>query len=246
MKRHSDGDSPDDSSRLEVRPWPEVGSHISVLASTLDSLLATIQHRFERNNRNLALFSLGYKALQEVRRVVTHLEDEIEQLAWSVRNLHEIDLILRYVLQSEANLKHWVGQMLADEKEIVEGFLVLEDVISSEQSIQFKERLKRLEEVCARLGLTMQRPWRIDQLAKATNRQKEYRNLYKFYSKFVHPSSWLVNGRKERTGSVMYRNLLVVLSQALTRRIYGLLAEEFELHESAIMQGARSTPWEEP
>src|SRR5208282_5716072 len=130
--------------RIEVRPWAEVGEHVSDLASSLDSLLATAQQRFQRDNRSLAFFNLGRRAFYEVRRVATRLEDPIEELAWSVRNLHEIELTLRYLLQNEAHLNQWLRQMANDEREIVEGVLMLQDKMTSEDVASSNGRLKAL------------------------------------------------------------------------------------------------------
>ena len=80
-------------------------------------------------------------------------------------------------------------------------------------------------------------------LAQATDREHEYQTFYKFFSKFVHPSSWLVNGQRERTGASGYRNLIVGLAQVLARRIYGLLFEEYPLEESDVVPGSHSKPW---
>jgi hypothetical protein len=233
-----------DTHKLEVMPWPKVADHVRDLADSIDTLLATIQARFERNNRNLVLFNLGFRAVYELRRVATHIEGDIEELAWSVRNLHEIDLTLRYVLQSAEYLDEWTAQMLTDEKDVVEGFLSLADKLPAQDRVQFEQRLQRIQEASRKLGLQMRRPWSMRHLAQATSREREYDTFDKFFSKFVHPSSWLLNGRRERTGATGYRNLIVGLAQVLARRIYGLLFEEYRLEERDVVPGARCRPWE--
>ncbi len=102
--------------------------------------------------------------------------------------------------------------MLQDEKEIIEGVLVLQDKMKPEDVEGSKARLKRVEEASSRLGIEMRRPWTMNHIARATDREEEYKMLYKFYSKFVHPSSWLANSRIERVQSVTYKNLLVGLA----------------------------------
>ncbi|MBI4522912.1 MAG: hypothetical protein HY695_03760 [Deltaproteobacteria bacterium] len=223
--------------------WPKVKSHVLDLADSLDALLATIQDRLDRNDRNLCLFNLGARAMHEVRRVAQALEGDIEDSAWRVRNLHEIDLTLRYILQSDEHLAEWTGQMLTDEKDVVEGFMTLAAKLSPRDRARLEERLARIRETSTRLGLEMRRPWLMRNLAKATNREREYQMFYKFFSKFVHPSAWLVNGRWERTGGPTYRNLIVGLTQGLCRRIYGLLFDEYRLDERDIVPGSHSRPW---
>ncbi len=229
--------------RPQEMPWPRVREHVLDVASSLDALLATIQDRVERNDRNLARFNLGSRAVHELRRVADHLEGNLEELAWSVRNLHEIDLTLRYIQQSDERLAEWTAQMLTDEKDVVEGFLTLAAKLPPQERARLEERLDRIQETSATLGLQMRRPWSMRSLAQGTGREHEYDTFYKFFSKFVHPSSWIVNGRRERTGATVYRNLIVGLAQVLARRIYGLLFDEYRLEESDVVQGSHSRPW---
>jgi hypothetical protein len=138
--------------------------------------------------KNVVLFNLGRRALHELWRVAAHVEGNIEELAWSVRNLHEVDLTLRYVLQRDENLTEWTAQMLTDEQDVVGGFLTLADQFSEHQRLLFRERLGSIREASAKLGLEMRRPWSMRHLAKATKREGEYDLFYKFFSKFVlHP-----------------------------------------------------------
>ena len=226
--------------RIEVRPLAEVGEHVSELASSLDSLLVTVQQRFKRDSRSLAFFNLGRRAYYEVQRVASRLEDSIEELASSVRNLHEIELTLRYLLQNEAHLNQWLGQMANDEREIVEGFLMLQDKMTPEDVARSNARLKTLEDTCSRLGFERRTPWTMRQLSRSSKRTREYDTFYKFYSMFVHPSSWLVNGQSVQVQSVSYKSLLVSLAQVIARRVYGLLLVEFELSESDLLANAKS------
>lgn len=232
----------DEKHRIGAAPWSRVTDHILDLAVSLESLLATIQTGQERNDNNVALFNLGRRAAHEVRRVAPHVESELAEIAWSIRSLHEIDLTLRYLLQGEEHFNEWQAQMLADEKDIVEGFLLSEQV-PADQRASWEERLRRVQETSARLGLEMRRRLTTRQLARQTGREAEYDAFFKFLSKFVHPSSWLVNGRAERINADGYRNLLVGLSQVLARRIYGILFEHYRLQDADLLPGARSVPW---
>lgn len=133
--------------------------------------------------------------------------------------------------------------MLTDEKDVVEGFLTLAAKLPQQECARLEERLERIRETSARLRLEMRRPWAMRSLARGTDREREYDTFYKFFSKFVHPSSRLVNGRGERTGAAGYRNLIVGLAQVLARRICGLLFEEYRLEESDVVQGRSCRPW---
>ena len=235
-----------DASRMKMVSWAEVRDKIQEKASNLDSLLATIQASRPRNNRNLALFRLGYCALRHLKRAADSVEGDIEQLAWRVRNLHEIDLILRFVSRGDDDLAQWLGQMPNDEKDLVEGFLCLEDSYRISDVKEMKARLERLNAVCERMGTRMSRAFNMRTIAKALEKEKEYRLIYKLYSKFVHPSSWIVNGAQERTGATTYRNILVSMAQVLGDRIRSILRKELRMEDRDMVRGVPCTFWEIP
>ena len=67
--------------------------------------------------------------------------------------------------------------------------------------------------------------------------------LYKFLSKYVHPTSWIVNRSPEWTDAGSYRNLLVGLVQVLVRRIQYRLESEFALKHPVPVSKQRAIPW---
>lgn len=184
----------------------------------------------------IIFFNLGYRALSDLRSAAELVQGDICTLAWHVRNLHEIDLTLRYITSDEANVAVWSAQMFGDEIDVVEGFLVLAKEMSTADRERLTARAAGIRSHAIAMGLTIGRPWRTSEIAKATGRDLEYRLFYKFYSKFVHPTSWIVNGRPARTGSQAYRDLLVGLAQALGDRISRIMIEQFHL------EGAEDEP----
>ena len=103
-------------------PWRQVAEHLEALLDGLHSVLSTIQSGFDRDNRSLGLFNLGFRAARELQRAISWLLEPNDLLAWCVRNLFELDLTLRRVTDSDDALKLWTGQMLKDEQDIVQGF----------------------------------------------------------------------------------------------------------------------------
>lgn len=234
---------PKEIAALAVAPWPDVKLHIDGIADELDAVLATIQATRERDNQSLALFNLGRRALYEVRRVATHLEDDITELAWSVRNLHEIDLILQRIADDPDAMLEWTAQMVTDEEEIAKGFLALGEILPEEQKALLRQRVQAVTQAAANLKLEHKRPWSMARLAMATGRADEYAVFYRLFSKFVHPSSWLVNANRDRIESYGYRNLLVGLTQVLGRRVRQVLVDTMGLAAHEIAATSTSAPW---
>jgi hypothetical protein len=67
--------------------------------------------------------------------------------------------------------------------------------------------------------------------------------FYKFLSKYVHPSSWLINADPDRTNSDLYRNTLVGLIQILAGRIQRDIESDFDLKDRVQVTGHRCVRW---
>ena len=229
-------------------PLDELESHLAKKISELHSLLATIQSTFERNNTSLALFNLGYRTVYELDKIKRHLNDYTDQIAWSVRNLCELNLVLLHVLESEENLKNWLEQMPSDEKDIIEGFLILKDKFHIEDKERLENRLNGLKATCTRLGLDMKRPWKIFNLAEW---QESLMSINCFFINFIRNlfiRQWWIcgNGCVDRINSPMYKNLLIGLAQIFVDRNYELLLDKFNIDKSNIISNAVAVPWETP
>jgi hypothetical protein len=231
--------------RAEIREvlWSEVAAVIRSKATQIDAVLAALQSQIERDNDSLAFFNLGFHTMATLRAIATNVEGNISELAWHVRCLHEIDLTFRWIALSSENLKAWIGQALGDERDIVEGFLKIGDSYATEDRLRLEKRLEVVQSVSDRLGLTVARPHSVRSLAEAVGRDAEYQLFYKFYSKFAHPTSWIVNSDPQWTGSAMYRNLLIGLAQVFADRMRLLLMETFRIQETSVVLGAEAVDW---
>jgi hypothetical protein len=232
-----------DSNNLRAVSWEELAEHLNQRVLSLHSLLLTVQSAFDRNNRNLAIFNLGQRAAEEIDRAKKWLLDSNELLAWSVRNLYEIHLTLRKVLQSEEFLNQWLGQFFNDDREIIAGFQELRDRYPTPVNELHDRQQEGLKQVCDNLGIEMSRPWRVPELARSVGREVEYRMFYKFLSKYVHPTSWLINANLDRTNSDLYRNMLVGLTQILAGRIQSEIESDFDLKDRVQVTGHRCVRW---
>ena len=70
-------------------------------------------------------------------------------------------------------------------------------------------------------------------LAKLVGCEAEYTAMFKFMSKYVHPSSWLINKPVEETQSDTYRNILVIHAQLYAADSYERVREAFGVASDA-------------
>lgn len=73
----------------------------------------------------------------------------------------------------------------------------------------------------------------INRLAKLVGCEAEYTAMFKFMSKYVHPSSWLINKPVEETQSDTYRNILVIHAQLYAADSYERVREAFGVASDA-------------
>lgn len=107
----------------------------------------------------------------------------------------------------------WLGQLAGDEVQILEGVLTLANGAKREHIATLNSRLIEISAICKRHGINPSKPFQIAELARIMNRSEDYNALYKLFSKYVHPSSWLVNNSEEITQNTDTLNIFVIHSQ---------------------------------
>src|SRR5262249_45276000 len=136
-------------------------------------------------------------AADQLRRLGTGIMD-VEVAAWAARNLFELDLLVRWVLKSDRNLEVWQTQLATDEMTIIEGVLGL-SVGTNPHAVQVLEsRMGQIRSLLAKHNVAEAKPKDIRSLAEQVGCGREYAAFFKLYSKYVHPSSWLLNASPDQ------------------------------------------------
>jgi hypothetical protein len=245
MTTDKNGHGVEAKDKLREVPPDELSRHLGELVKGMESALATIQSGFDRDNRSLALFNLGFRATREFERLREWLSKSNDLLSWCVRNLYEIDLILRRIISSDELLKEWIGQSLKDEEDIVTGFQTLREHYSPAAN-QLHDKIKEtIAQFRSDHEFEPPGAWNVRVQAQAVGREKEHRLMYKFLSKYIHPTSWIVNRDSERTNCDSYRNLLIGIAQVLIHGIRATLESAFEIQGRVQITNARAIPWKQ-
>ena len=159
--------------------------------------------------RNLTIYTS--KLLE---RLGEYKQSPIEFSAISARNLFECYLLVAYILSDPSKAKEFIGQKASEELEINEGFLSItkpgtpEVVIKSIQS-----RMSCINELMKKHGIPLEKHWTVSFLAKQTNNKVEYEAFFKLYSKYIHPSSWIVNNFLYEYDNPVFRNIFLLQGQ---------------------------------
>src|SRR5690606_25772302 len=149
-----------------------------------------------------------------VNRLRAHFNSSIEFLAWTGRNLFECYLLITFLLMDQRNAKAYLSQKGIDELEINEGFLSLSSENTSEVVTRpILDRNEHIKKTLEKYELKRTSYWTISMLAKETNNEDEYKAFFKLYSKYFHPSSWLINSNPAEYDTEIYRNIFLLRAQ---------------------------------
>jgi len=191
----------------------DVPAHLANLSSKCAALANRITEQTPRSDRSIALANFCKYVGGELTQMSGFYPGNVPGMVWATRNIFEVNLIIRYVLGSEANFRAWLGQTLQDEKEYIEGVLAVAEEGSEESLAQLQARLAELGKLALRHQLEFSKPFRVPSLAKDVGSESEYIGLYKLFSKYVHPSSLLINGWYSQKPDVSWLDVFLVKAQ---------------------------------
>jgi len=138
---------------------------------------------------------------KQIVRLQNRLDDEVDIVAWISRNLMELFFMLRYMSKSEDNYDEVMREQLKDLKDI-------EDIIfpagspssdDPEELRRFHSNMNEMWETLADYGVNrdeLERYKTVRSYAEGADLLNEYDRGYRLHSKYVHPTSYLLFGRK--------------------------------------------------
>jgi hypothetical protein len=159
-------------------------------------------------------------------RLISFQDFPIEYNAISARNLFECYLLIAYIISDPSKAEEFISQKAYEELEINEGFLSLKTANTSETSIKhIQDRMDYIKQLMKNHGLTPSRHWTVSYLAQQTNNKLEYEAFFKLYSKYVHPSSWIVNSRNNEYDNPVFKNIFLLQGQHYASCIIKLISK---------------------
>ena len=138
---------------------------------------------------------------KQINMLLKHLGDDADIIAWISRGLMELFFTLRYMRTSSKRYEEVIKEQLKDLKEI-------EDVIypngspsadDPEEMTRFYADMTRLWKAMQQYGVErddLRRPNQVKQYAEGANLLDDYNLYWRIHSKYVHPTSYLLFGKK--------------------------------------------------
>jgi hypothetical protein len=162
-------------------------------------------------------FSLGNIVLYcstQTELLITRYDVPIQIIAWITRNLFECYLLCEYLATDPTKAKEFVMQKASDELDINEGLITLAEPGTTSSNLQLiQDRNDHIRTTLNKHSSQGINHWTVRTLAERANKKEEYKAFFKLYSKYVHPSSWLINGKSEEYDKEIYRNIFFLQAQ---------------------------------
>jgi hypothetical protein len=204
----------------------DVNSNLRRIISLLNEEVSKLLHKQGNDYLLFALRALTSYTGVLFDRLISHQDFPIEYNAISARNLFECYLLIAYIIKDPSKAKEFLSQKAYDELGINEGFLSLKTAKTSETSIkQIQDRMDYIQELMKSHGLTPSKNWTVSHLADQTNNKLEYKAFFKLYSKYVHPSSWIVNSHNNEYDNPVFKNIFLLQGQHYVSCITILVSE---------------------
>jgi len=194
---------------------------------TFYQLVDRLSSHLKQNGKPESFIYVNLLALTEVqvRRAFQAEGEHLDLLAWATRNLFELLLLCRFLLESPNHLVEFVGQKARDEIEIIEGFLVLSEFFSiPEAAKRLNATTAHITQSISKIGVTPARGISTKSLASRFGLEREYSVLFKLCSKYVHPSALMVSSPHWIRKQESFRSILLSGAEAYAMNILNLVA----------------------
>jgi hypothetical protein len=192
----------------------DVKTHLHEMVSQLNDNLSEMQISGEFDYVKLSLRGLTIYTDTLLGRLISYKESPIEFCALTARSLFECYLVIAFILSDPPRAKEFLGLKASEELEINEGFLYLTKPSTPEEIKKtIHHRMDYIKQVMEKDEIALKRPWPVKYLAEQTNNKLEYQAFFKLYSKYVHPSSWIVNSSINEYGNPVFRNIFLLQGQ---------------------------------
>jgi hypothetical protein len=138
---------------------------------------------------------------EQLDRLLSALNDlSLAMMAYATRNLLELNIWTGYVLASNDNSKRFAQDWLLGGIGLLEGLQgwYTSHGGSPAELTSTAATLSELRKQQSSWGLENTNYLKVNQVAKELGHGDEYDNLFKVYSKLVHPTSWSVLGMEDK------------------------------------------------
>jgi len=170
---------------------------------------------------------------EQLDRLLSAFNDgSLAMMAYATRNLLELNIWTAYVLLSNDNTQRFAQDWLLDGIGLLEGLEgwhtshggTTADLTSTTAT------LNELKKNRTAWGLDNAKYLRVAEVGKSLGYGDEYDNLFKVYSKLVHPTSWSVLGKERELHPDGIKKLLLFRGVYYGGKTFCFIRDHLEIH----------------
>ncbi|EJM74049.1 DUF5677 domain-containing protein [Pseudomonas sp. GM60] len=191
-----------------------------------------IAENTEHTNDNLVFLNLFRSTIDYIEVLNTSINQHISILGLATRSLYELNLQLRLALKDPAYIQAWCSEVITDKIQIYEGILGIQSTTeTTQQKLILQTEIEKLHNLRVKYQLPAEKSTlTAAQKAKSLGISNEHSNLYRLFSKIVHPSSYLVNDRIH-AASLQTQIILQIRAQLYAWDTFSRTSDYFNIPE---------------
>lgn len=196
---------------------------------------AWVTKNIPRTNDSLAMLNLLKCSTQYLSVLAISINEHISILALATRSLYELNLQVRLICNDSKNIQTWYSEVITDKIQVLEGILGIQTTSEmSPQRVILRNEIQRLNDLRNKHNLpTIKSPASAGQIAQQLGLADAHKNLYKLFSKIVHPSSYLVNDYSN-AASPQTTDILQIHAQLYAWDTLSRISSHFTIPDSII------------
>lgn len=223
-----------------AEPWEEIHRQFVVKSTELRSHIHIIlQNKQDLQPDEYAINQIGKHHINFLMELEKNPNANLGRVAWISRNIFELFLWLSYITSSPENAKAFVGYVILDQQEILEGFANYgeEPTKAPGYQKQYESQLKRYKEFAQNYGTTIPRGQlktktladmaheRFSNKEHTENVKADWIGFYRLSSKFVHPSPHFISGDIPEKSIVSDKHVMLFRVLAYSKQMLELYRE---------------------
>lgn len=200
--------------KVQFGDLEQLKANLNQIVDQLSEASSTINISDGNDYLNFAIKTLISYSAKQVDQLSKNIDAPIDLLAWKARNLFECYLLCKYITIDNSKAKELVKQKAVDELQIYEGLLELHHSgVDPSVKKPIEDRMSHIRSTLKKYKLKESQHWTVGFLATKVNERNDYQAFFKLYSKYVHPSSWLIMGDESEYDTPTFSNVFILKAQ---------------------------------
>ena len=203
----------------------EISKHLEAFIEKTKELMSELQDKCIRDERNLVYFNILRKNMSVADGLSKFEFMPIEATGFFTRLAFELNVVTRYVIKSDENLRTFTTETISDEIDIYKGIISLADSGDSRVAV-LQEHIEKREKIAIKHHRTLKKPLMTGQIVNRIGGLEDYDGLYKFFCKYSHATAYSINMDPESINSLEFFNMLITNAQKYLFNTYKLIDDE--------------------